>query len=83
MIDIKCAISQTGRFIVASIEVIIRDEQGQILSQSVDQDVHLSDLSLRGVETAVETWRQKALPDVAATLLEAAQQRFTAAQKVN
>jgi hypothetical protein len=68
---------------MASIEVIIRDEQGQIFSQSVDQDVHLSDLSLRGVETAVETWRQKALPDVAATLLEAAQQRFTAAQKAN
>jgi hypothetical protein len=83
MINVKCAIPKTGRFIVASIEVIIRDEQGQILSQSLDEDVQLSELSLRGVETAVETWRQKALPDVAATLLEAAQQRFTAAQKVN
>ncbi len=66
-----------------SIEVIIRDEQGQILSQSVDQDVHVSNLSLRGVETAVEAWRQKALPDVEAALLEAAQQAFTEAQKVN
>ncbi len=81
MINVKCAIPKTGRFIVASIEVIIRDEQGQILSQSVDEDVQLSDLSLRGVETAVETWRQKALPDVAATLLEAAQQRFTGGAK--
>ena len=43
----------------------------------------LSSLSLRGVESAVERWRRKVLPKVEAILLEAAQQKFTEAQKVN
>jgi|GEM_PF-4870501 len=68
---------------MASIEVIIRDDQGKILRQSVDEDVKLSSLSLRGVESAVERWRHKVLPKVEESLLEAAQQEFTEAQKVN
>jgi hypothetical protein len=68
---------------MASIEVIVRDDQGKILRQSVDEDVKLSSLSLRGVESAVERWRHKVLPKVEATLLEAAQQEFTEAQKTN
>ena len=67
---------------MASIEVIVRDDQGKILRQSVDEDVKLSSLSLRGVESAVERWRHKVLPKVEATLLEAAQQEFTEAQKI-
>ena len=63
---------------MASIEVIIRDDQGNILSQAVDQWVNLPSLSLRGVETAVEDWRQRVLPKV-----ELAQQEFTEAHKAN
>jgi len=47
-------ILEESRQIMASIEVIIRDDQGKILRQSVDEDVKLSSLSLRGVESAVE-----------------------------
>jgi predicted GTPase len=68
---------------MASIEVIVRDDQGKILRQSVDEDVKLSSLSLRGVESAVERWRHKVLPKVEETSLEAAQQEFTEAQKAN
>ena len=68
---------------MASIEVIIRDDQGNILSQAVDQWVNLPSLSLRGVETAVEDWRQRVLPKVELTLLELAQQEFTEAHKAN
>jgi hypothetical protein len=39
---------------MASIEVIIRDDQGNVLSQSLDSAVNLPSLSLPGVETAVE-----------------------------
>jgi len=68
---------------MASIEIIVRDDQGKILRQSVDEDVKLSSLSLRGVESAVERWGHKVLAKVEATLLEAAQQEFTEPQKVN
>ena len=68
---------------MASIEVIIRDDAGNVLHQSVDAEVHLSALNLRGVEAAVEKWRCRVLPEVEARLLEAAQQEFTEAQKVN
>ncbi len=68
---------------MASIEVIIRDEAGKVLRQIVDEDVTLSELSLQGVESAVEQWRKQALPAVSAGLLETAQQSFTEAQTVN
>jgi len=67
---------------MASIEIIVRDDQGKILRQSVDEDVKLSSLSLRGVEPAVENGDRRS-PKVEVTLLEAAQQEFTEAQKVN
>ena len=66
-----------------SIEVIIRDDEGNILRQSSAQAVKLSSLSLSGVEAAVEEWRRETIPEVESTLLEAAQQSFTEAQKVN
>jgi phage shock protein A len=67
---------------MARIEVIIRDEAGQVLRQMVDE-VALTELSLQGVESAVEQWRKQALPAVSAGLLETAQQSFTEAQKIN
>jgi hypothetical protein len=68
---------------MASIEIIVRDEQGKIIRQIVDDQVVLPELSLDGVETAVEQWRRKAAKEVSASLLASAQQSFTAAQKAN
>jgi hypothetical protein len=68
---------------MASIEVIIRDDQGNVLSQSLDSAVNLPSLSLQGVETAVEDWRHRVLPKVELTLLELAQQKFTEAHQAN
>jgi hypothetical protein len=39
---------------MASIEIIVRDEQGKIIRQIVDDQVVLPELSLDGVEAAVE-----------------------------
>lgn len=68
---------------MASIEIIVRDDQGQIIRQIVDDQVVLPELSLDGVETAVEHWRRQAIKEVSASLLANAQQSFTAAQKAN
>lgn len=68
---------------MTSIEIIVRDDQGQIIRQSVDEQVVLAELSLDGVEAAVEQWRRQATKEVSASLLASAQQSFTAAQKAN
>jgi hypothetical protein len=68
---------------MASIEIIVRDEQGKIIRQIVDEQVVLPELSLDGVEAAVEDWRRKAVKEVSASLLASAQQSFTEAQKAN
>jgi hypothetical protein len=71
------------RLSMASIEIIVRDDQGKIIRQVIDEQVVLPELSLDGVEEAVENWRHTAAKEVSASLLESAQQSFTEAQKVN
>lgn len=39
---------------MVSIEIIVRDDQGKIIRRVVDQQVILPELSLDGVEEAVE-----------------------------
>jgi hypothetical protein len=68
---------------MASIEIIVRDDQGKIIREIVDDQVILPELSLDGVEAAVEQWRRKAAKEVSASLLATAQQSFTEAQKAN
>jgi hypothetical protein len=68
---------------MASVEIIVRDDQGKIIHKVLDEEVILPELSLEGVEEAVERWRHKAAQEVSASLLETAQQAFTEAQKVN
>jgi hypothetical protein len=68
---------------MASVEIIVRDDQGKIIRKVIDEQVVLPELSLDGVEEAVERWRHKATKEVSASLLESAQQSFTEAQKVN
>ena len=58
-------------------EVVIRDEQGNILSQLAPASMDLGRLSLHEIEGAVETWKQQALPEIEADLLNQAQSQFT------
>ena len=61
----------------ARVEVVIRDEQGNILSQLAPASMDLGRLSLHEIEGAVETWKQQALPEIEADLLNQAQSQFT------
>ena len=65
----------------AKIEVIIRDEQGKVIGQLEPQPMDLGRQSLHDIEGAVEQWRRKALPDIEAELLSAAQREFVVAKK--
>jgi hypothetical protein len=66
---------------MASIEVTIRDEQGNIVYQGQPRDLELGKQGLDEIEGAVEQWRQAALPEIEAQLLENAQNQFTQEQK--
>jgi hypothetical protein len=65
----------------AKIEVIIRDEQGKMIGQLEPQAMDLGSQSLHDIEGAVEQWRRRALPDIEAELLSAAQMKFVAQKK--
>jgi hypothetical protein len=65
----------------ARIEVIIRDEEGNVIGQMEPQGVELGGQSLYEIEGAVENWRRKALPDIEAKLLDAAQSQFIEQRK--
>ncbi len=61
----------------ARVEVVIRDEAGNILSQLTPAWMDLRTQSLHDIEGAVEIWKQQALPEIEADLLNQAQSRFT------
>jgi hypothetical protein len=54
---------------MASVEIIVRDDQGKIIRQVIDDQVILAELSLDGVEEAVERRRHTAAKEVSASLL--------------
>lgn len=56
----------------ARVEVVIRDEMGNILSQLPPKPVDLGTQSLHDIEGAVEIWKQQALPEIEADLLSQA-----------
>lgn len=56
---------------------MIRDEDGNLLSQLDSYPLDLGSQSLHDIEGAVEKWRQQALPDIEAELLRRAQNQFT------
>ncbi len=60
----------------AKMELVIRDEEGNILSQLDPYLMELGSLSLHDIEGAVENWRQKIMPDIEADLLDHAQSQF-------
>ncbi|HCF27758.1 MAG TPA: hypothetical protein DEV81_11305 [Cyanobacteria bacterium UBA11049] len=61
----------------AKVETIIRDEAGNILNQLAPQEIDLGTQSLHDIEGAVENWKQQALPEIEASLLNQAQNQFT------
>ena len=66
---------------MASIEVVIRDDQGNIISQDQSKVIDLAEANLDTIETAVEDWRKQVLPEIEGHLLEQAQREFTAGEK--
>ncbi len=66
---------------MASIEVIIRDDQGNIISPENVKELNLRHANLDMIEAEVETWRKQALPQIEAQLLEQAQAEFTVQEK--
>lgn len=66
---------------MASIEIIIRDDDGNIISQPPAKPVELKDANLDQVEAEVENWRKEALPEIEAGLLKQAQSQFTSGKK--
>lgn len=66
---------------MASIEIIIRDDDGNVISQKPAKAVDLKDANLDKIEAEVENWRKAALPEIAAGLLEQAQSQFTSGKK--
>lgn len=66
---------------MASIEITIRDEQGNIVYQGKPRILEMVNPGLDEIEGAIEQWRQAALPEIEAQLLEQAQTQFTQEQK--
>ncbi len=58
-------------------EIVIRDETGNILSKLAPHEIDLGNHSLDDIEGAVENWKQQALPEIEASLLTEAQNKFT------
>ena len=61
----------------ARVEIVIRDEALNILSQLAPHEINLRNQSLHDIEGAVENWKQQALPEIEASLLTKAQNQFT------
>jgi hypothetical protein len=66
---------------MASIEVIIRDDQGNMISQGNAREIALRHANLETIEAGVEAWRKQALPEIEAKLLQQAQREFTLEKK--
>lgn len=66
---------------MASIEIILRDEQGHVLSQKQCHELDLGGGSFDEIEAAVEAFKQEALPELERTLLEHEQTKFSKALK--
>jgi hypothetical protein len=66
-----------------TLEFVIRDEAGNILSQNTPVSMDIGTQSLHDIEGGVEMLRQKVLPEIELTLLTQAQNRYTEAVKKN
>ena len=60
-----------------TVEFVIRNEMGNILSQNSPFSRSIGNQSLHDIEGRVEQMKQKILPEIEATLLAQAQSEFT------
>ncbi len=63
------------------IEIIIKDRQGNQLSQLEEINLELGSQSLDEIETAGEKLKQKMLPEISSELLSKAQREFSQEKK--
>ncbi len=68
---------------MASIVVMIQDDDGNIISQTPAKQVNLKNANLDSIEADVENWRKEALPEIEAELLRRAQMEFTLGEKTS
>jgi hypothetical protein len=68
---------------MASIEVIIRDDEGKVIGKGRSQtySIELGQQTLQDIEGGVEGFKQQALPEIEQILLNYAQSSFTEGQK--
>lgn len=68
---------------MASIEIILRDDEGRVLgTKHYDkEEFDIGSGTFHEIEGAVETFKRKALPEIERTLLEHEQTRFSTALK--
>ncbi|MCA1838259.1 MAG: hypothetical protein LC674_05735 [Actinobacteria bacterium] len=66
---------------MASIEIIIRDDEGTILSKKRCEEFDIGSGSFHEIEGVVEALKQEALPEIERVLLEHEQTRFSKALK--
>ena len=60
-----------------TLEFVIRDDKGNILSQNSPLTLEIGTQSLHDIEGGVEQMKQKVLSEIEATLLTQAQSEFT------
>ena len=65
----------------ARVEIVIRDEVGNTLSDLGPHEIDLGMQSLHDIEGAVENWKQQALPEIEASLLTEARAPVHAREK--
>ncbi len=66
-----------------TVEFVIRNEMGNILSQNSPFSRSIGTQSLHDIEGGVEQMKQKVLPEIEAALLAQAQNEFTEKVKKN
>ncbi len=66
---------------MVKIKITLEDEQGKQLSQLESFNLELGNQRLSEIETAVEKFKKKMLPDLSKELLSQAQRQFTLEKK--
>ena len=66
---------------MVKIKITLEDEQGKQLSQLESFNLELGNQRLDEIETAVEKFKKKMLPDLSKELLSQAQREFTLDKK--
>ena len=66
-----------------TVEFVIRDDKGNILSQNSPFPIEIGTQSLYDIEGCIEQMKNKVLPEIEVSLLTQAQKEFTEEAKKN